>query len=208
MKILLCDDHEVVREGVRRVIEPLPDVTLVVEAATGAEALEQMEKQAFDILLLDISLPDCDGLEMVHAIKKKCPETRIIIFTMHSPLLHGLQAIRSGAMGYLSKNVRMDELALAIRTVAEGKLYITPELAALLSKSKSEPEPPLPHLSLSKREMEVARLLAQGKTYKMIADELNISEKTVSTHRSNVMDKMDFEKNTELTRYYIENKLI
>jgi DNA-binding NarL/FixJ family response regulator len=208
MKILLCDDHDVVRQGVRRVIEPLTDVSLVVEAATGAEALEQMEKQAFDILLLDISLPDCDGLDMVHAIKKKCPETRIIIFTMHSPLLHGLQAIRSGAMGYLSKNVRMDELALAIRFVAEGKMYITPELAALLSKSKSEPEPPLPHLSLSKREMEVALLLARGATYKNIADQLFISEKTVSTHRDKIMGKFDFNKTPELTRYFIEHRLI
>ena len=208
MKILICDDHKIVRDGLKQILRQLPGVLLINEAADGNEVLEILKHEDFDILLLDISLPDQNGLEVLQFVKAKWPSTNVLMLSMHPEEQYAKRAISLGASGYLTKDTASEELLLAVSRVSEGGKYISQalaeNLASHLDNNKLQPK----HEILSGREFAIMIRLANGKALQEIAEELFISHKTVSTYRSRTMEKMNFYKNTELTRYCLENNLI
>jgi DNA-binding NarL/FixJ family response regulator len=208
MKILICDDHKIVRDGLRQILRQLQSVILIDEAGSGNELLSLLKKQEFNIVLLDISLPDRNGLEVLQSIKEKWPATNVLMLSMHPQEQYAKRSLSLGASGYLTKDTASDELLIAVQRVSEGRKYISQSLAENLAIHLNEVTSEHKHEILSVREFEIMIRLANGKSLLDIADELFISNKTVSTYRSRIMEKMEFHKNTDLTRYCIENKLI
>jgi len=208
MKILICDDHKIVRDGLRQILRQLHGVSLISEAATGNEVLQLLRVDDFDILLLDISLPDRNGLEVLQTVKTKWPLTNVLMLSMHPQEQYAKRALTHGASGYLTKDTASEELLLAVKRVSEGGKYISQELAENLARHLDNNKVQQKHEILSSREFEIMIRLANGKSLLDIAQELFISNKTVSTYRTRIMEKMGFHKNTELTRYCIENNLI
>jgi DNA-binding NarL/FixJ family response regulator len=208
MKILICDDHKIVRDGLRQILRQLQCVTLIDEAGSGNELLEQLKKEEFNIVLLDISLPDKNGLEVLQSVKSKWPATNVLMLSMHPQQQYAKRALSLGASGYLTKDTASDELLLAVQKVSQGGKYISQSLAENLALRLAKDDNQQEHEILSSREFEIMIKLANGKSLQDIANELFISNKTVSTYRSRIMEKMEFHKNTELTRYCIENSLI
>ncbi len=208
MKILICDDHKIVRDGLRQILQQLQGVSLIEEAGSGSEALLLLKSNVFDIMLLDISLPDKNGLEVLKSVKEKWPSTNVLMLSMHPQEQYAIRAIKLGASGYLTKETASDELLLAVRRVSEGGKYISQTLAENLAHHLDKDKYQQKHDILSGREFEIMIKLANGKSLQEIGDELFISNKTVRTYRSRIMEKMELTKNTELTKYCIENKLI
>ncbi len=208
MKILICDDHKIVRDGLRQILQQLPEISLIEDAADGNEALILLKKVNFDILLLDISLPGTSGLEVLQSVKRKWPLINVLMLSMHPQEAYALRSFKYGASGYLTKDVASEELLLAIKRVSTGRKYISESFAENLSLNLGQDPSIEKHKLLSGREFEVMIKLAGGKSLQEIADELFISNKTVSTYRSRIMQKMELHKNTDLTRYCLENKLI
>lgn len=208
MKILICDDHKIVRDGLCQILRQLPDVSLIAEAGSGEELLDKLKCDYFNIILLDISLPDKNGLEVLQSVKTRYPATNVLMLSMHPQEQYAKRALVLGASGYLTKDTASDELLLAVQKVSEGGKYISQSLAENLADHLSRDEKQLDHEVLSGREFEIMIKLANGRSLQEIANELFISNKTVSTYRSRIMEKMEFHKNTELTRYCIENNLI
>jgi len=208
MKILICDDHHIVRDGLRQILQQLPDVTLIREASDGSEALSLLKKDDFDILLLDISLPGKSGLEVLQSVKEKWPSINVLMLSMFPQDQYAIRAIKLGASGYLTKDTASEELLLAVKKVSEGGKYISQELAENLFNHMDKNSTQQNHDILSAREFEIMIQLANGKSLLDIGNQLYISHKTVSTYRSRIMEKMQLQKNAELTRYCLENKLI
>jgi len=208
MKILICDDHQILREGLIRILQQLDDVDLISQAGDGAQALNLLKQEKYDILLLDISLPDRNGLEILQTVKDRWPETRILILSMHPQEQYAIRALRLGASGYLTKETASDELLLAIRRILAGGRYISQSLAESIAGQFDQDVNRQKHDSLSRREFEIFLKLAAGRSLLEIGNELCISDKTVSTYRSRIMEKMGMARNTELTRYCIENGLL
>jgi len=208
MRILLCDDHKIVRDGLRYMISSIDCITLIKDAGTGNEVLELLKKESFDILLLDISLPDRSGLEILEIVKVKWPSTKVLMLSMHSQDQYAIRALKLGASGYLGKDVASEELIHAVRKLIAGGTYVSESFAESLANHFYTPQKKQKHTILSNREFEIMIQLANGKSLKEIGNMLFISNKTVSTHRRRILDKMELDKNTELVRYCIENKLI
>jgi two-component system, NarL family, invasion response regulator UvrY len=208
MKILICDDHKIVRDGLRQILHQLGDSTQIDEAPDGNEALILLKKNAFDILLLDISLPGMNGLEILKMVKTKWPTINVLMLSMMPQEEYAILALKFGASGYLTKDTASEELLVAIRKVSEGGKYISNALAESLALQLTQKNQGQKHESLSGREFEIMIKLADGKSLLEIGNELCISDKTVSTYRGRIMEKMDFTKNSELTRYCIEHHLI
>jgi len=208
MKILICEDHKIVRDGLRQILQQLPGVTSIAEAGDGNEALNLLKKDIINILLLDISLPGRSGLEVLQSVKAKWPSTNVLMLSMHPQEQYAIRALKLGASGYLSKDTDSEELQLAVKKVSEGGKYISPSLAERFALFINNDTCRQKHDILSGREFEIMIQLANGKSLQEIGKELFISNKTVSTYRSRIMMKMEMNKNTELTRYCIENKLI
>jgi len=208
MKILICDDHKIVREGLRQILQQLQGVTFIEEAGSGDEALTLLKKDFFDIILLDISLPDRSGLEVLQSVKTKWPLTNVLMLSMHPQEQYAIRALKLGASGYLTKETASEELLLAVKRVSEGGKYISQSLAENFAHFIDKDSQQQKHDILSAREFEIMIKLANGKSLQEIGNELFISNKTVSTYRSRIMEKMELTKNTELTRYCMENKLI
>ena len=208
MKILICDDHKIVRDGLRQILRQLPGVSSIEEAANGTDLLNQLKTVACDILLLDISLPDRNGLEVLQLVKSRWPDINVLMLSMHPQEQYAKRALSLGASGYLTKDTASDELLLAVQRISAGGKYISQSLAENLAVHLAKDDKPQDHEILSGREFEIMIRLANGKALQDIANELFISNKTVSTYRSRIMEKMDFHKNTELTRYCIEKNLI
>ena len=208
MDILICDDHKIVRDGLVQIIRQLDGISRIGEAATGGEALETLKKDRFDLLLLDISLPDRNGLEVLQAVKTRWPHTNVLILSMHPQEQYAVRALRLGASGYLTKDTASEELLQAIRRISAGGRYISQSLAETMAFYLDNDSDRHRHETLSGREFEIMLRLAGGKSLTDIAGELFISDKTVSTYRSRIMEKMGLVKNTELTRYCIENGLL
>lgn len=208
MKILICDDHKIVRDGLRQILQQLDEVTFVGEASDGDQALKLLMKDVYEVLLLDISLPDKNGLEVLTSVKSKWPATNVLMLSMLPQEQYAIRALKLGASGYLTKDTASEELIIAIRKVSTGEKYISQSLAANIALQLDEDTDRPKHGTLSNREFEVMIKVVNGKSLQEIGDELFISVKTVSTYKRRIMEKMGFKKNTELTRYCMEKQLI
>lgn len=208
MHVLICDDHKIVRDGLRQILAQHESIHTIDQAASGCEVLELFEKVAYDLVILDISLPNQNGLDVLQTIKKKWPVTQVLMLSMHPQEQYAIRALSYGAAGYLTKDTAAEELLLAVKKIAENGKYISPSLANCLASSISTNNKQALHEKLSEREFEIMIKIAAGKSLKDIGNELFISVKTVSTYRSRVMEKMNMGKNTDLARYCIENQLI
>ena len=206
--ILLVDDHSIVRQGLRNLIELESDLQVTGEASSGVEALKLVRGNRYDIVVLDISMPDKNGVDTMHDLKHIAPDLPVLILSGYAEQQYALNLIRSGCKGYLSKDTDSDEIIKAIRTIANGKRYISSELAELMSNELSHPSEKLLHETLSDREFQVFFKLAGGLSPTEIASELNISIKTVSTYRTRILEKMSLKTNADLTYYAIKNGLV
>jgi DNA-binding NarL/FixJ family response regulator len=208
MKILICDDHKIVRVGIKYLLEQMPDVKVIEEAENGNEALSILKKKDFDLVLLDISLPGISGLEVLQMIKTNWYHVNVLILSMHPQEQYAIRTLKLGASGYLTKDTASEELMNAVKKIAAGGKYISLSMAEHLASYIDNETGGHRHNSLSKRELEVMILLANGKSLMEIGNELFISNKTVSTYRTRIMAKMEMNKNTELTKYCMENHLL
>lgn len=207
-RILIVDDHEVVREGVKRIFREQPGATEFGEAGAAPEALRCVREQAWDLVVLDLSLGDRSGLELLKVLKQIRPNLPVLILSMHPEEQYARRALKAGAAGYVTKDSSRAELSEAVNKVAAGGKYVTPALAKKLFVDRGrESDRPL-HETLSNREFEVMRLLASGKTVTEIAEVLSLSDKTVSTYRTRLLEKTGLRTNAELVRYAIHNKLV
>jgi DNA-binding NarL/FixJ family response regulator len=207
IKVIIVDDHPVVRRGLKQIIEDEPDMKVAGEAKNAGECFSLVQKTDCTLVVLDITLPDRNGFDVLKQLKYEHPNLPILILSVHPEEQYGLRFIKAGASGYLMKEGAPDELVKAIRKVNAGGKYVSASLAEkLVSHLEAFDKPP--HENLSNREFQILCMIAQGKSLKSIADELCIGEKTVSTYRSRIMEKMKIGTNSGLTRYALENKLI
>ena len=207
-RILIVDDHEVVREGVKRIFSQEPGTAVFAEAGAAPDALNFVREQDWDVVVLDISLGGRDGLELLKELKQIRPKLPVVILSMHSEEQYARRAFKAGAAGYVTKDSSRAELAEAVNKVAAGGKYVTPALAEKLIVHLAGGSERLPHETLSDREFEVMRLIASGKALTEIAAMLSLSDKTISTYRARVLEKMGLRNNAELIRYAIQNKLV
>lgn len=208
IKILVADDHTIVREGLKQIVGDVGDMVVADEAGNGQEALQKIREGDYDVILLDISMPGRSGLEVLKDIRAEKPKLPVLILSMHSEEQYAIRALRAGASGYLTKASAPDELIGAIRKVSRGRKYVTASLAEKLALELDVDADKPPHEMLSDREYQVMLMLASGKSVKEIADELCLSVKTISTYRSRILEKMNMKKNAELTLYAIQNHLV
>lgn len=208
MKILIADDHAIVREGVKQIVKGLPEVTLIDEVSDGEAAFLKICETAYDVVILDISMPNMSGLDVLQRMKDRNKHTKVLIFSFYPQEQYAIRAFKLGASGYLSKDSAFEELASAIRKISQGGKYISAALAEKLIFQDVNLEGKLPHEQLSEREFQIMILLAKGKSVTEIAHSLFISDKTVSTYKMRVLEKMDMKNNADLTRYALKNKLI
>lgn len=203
IKVLITDDHPVVRRGIRQILEDDERISLIQEASNGKELFERLEEHLFDVILLDISLPGRSGLDLISQIKRTQQSIAILILSIHSEEMYAIKALKSGASGYLTKASAPEELISAIIKVSRGERYLTASLAERLAESLiSDSEKPLYQL-LSQRELDVLRLLAEGNKIVQIAAELNLSPKTISTYRERLLKKLKLHTTADLIRYAI-----
>lgn len=208
MKILIADDHRLLRCGIRSIIEELPEVESISEVSNGNEAIKAIREQAFDLLLLDISMPGKDGLDTLKQLKFENPDIRILMLTMHPEDRYAIRTLKSGASGYLKKDCSPEELKKAVQEVMSTGKYISPSLALILAQSIDTTSDKSPQELLSNRELQVMRLIASARTLNEIAEELNISAKTVTTYKGRILEKLNLRNSAELIRYAIENDML
>jgi len=209
IKVLLADDHSIVRAGLRRIVEESGEMEVIAEAADGREAIDLVHKALPDVAVIDISMPGLDGLEVLSQLRNHYPQLPILILTMHEEGQYVVRAIEAGAMGYLTKQSAPEQLVKAIRKVYSGSRYITDEAAEALALRIARGAQGQSALdSLSMRELQVLRRLAMGHTNREIARAYHISIKTVDTYRSRLLKKLDLRNNADLSRFAIQNRLI
>jgi DNA-binding NarL/FixJ family response regulator len=208
-RILIADDHAIVREGLKQIVQQTSDIKVIDEACNAAETIEKVSRLELDLLLLDISMPDRSGLDVLLEIKRDYPRLPVLILSFHPEDQYAHRMLKAGASGYVTKESASDELVQAIRKVALGGRYMSANLAERLVFDMVEQNgSAAPHESLSNREFQVFRLIAAGKTVKEIGDELSLSVKTISTNRTRIVEKMSFRNNSEFTQYAIKHKLL
>lgn len=212
VRILLADDHAVLREGLRLILDGQPDLTVVGEAATGAEAVRQARALQPDIVLMDLTMPDGGGLEATGTIKRECPSIQVLVLTMHDNQEYFFRVLQAGASGYVVKGASKGDLLAAVRAVAAGGVYLYPTLAKSLVgdylRRASQGETEEASAKLTEREREVMQLLAEGMTGREIAEQLVLSPATVERHRANLMGKLGLHSRAELIRYAVRRGLI
>jgi len=207
-RILIADDHAVVRKGLVQIISETLDLKVTAEASSGLEVLDRVREQPFDVVVLDLNMPDQSGLDTLKQLKAEHPDLPVLVLSMYGEEQYAVRVLRAGASGYLTKESAPDQLVHAVRKVAAGRKYVSAAVAdRLLDLLDTDADQPL-HSSLSDREFQVMRLLAGGKTVTEIAETLSLSVKTVSTYRARVLEKMNMKSNAELARYALENELI
>jgi DNA-binding NarL/FixJ family response regulator len=207
-KVLLVDDHSIVRQGLRNLIELESDMEVAGEAASGIEAIKLIRANKYDVVVMDISMPDKNGVDTLHDLKHVAPDLPVLILSGYAEEQYALNLMRSGCKGYLSKDADAEEVIRAIRAIANGKRYISSELAELMTNELTHPSDKLLHETLSSREFQVFFKLAGGLSATEIGEQLCISVKTVSTYRSRILEKMCLKTNADLTYYAIKNQLI
>jgi two-component system, NarL family, invasion response regulator UvrY len=208
MKILIADDHPIVREGLKHYITTLDEVEVIDEADEGNEAWTKIKDGGYDLVILDVSMPGLNGLDILRKMKEKDLLARVLILSVHPQEQYAIHAFKLGASGYLSKESAFEELALAIKKIASGGRYISAAFAEKLAFDDYDSDAQKLHKKLSEREFQVMVMLAKGKSVTEIAKEILISDKTVSTYRTRILEKMGMKKNAELTIYAIKNNLI
>ena len=203
----MVDDHLIVREGIKRIINDIPDMNIISEASNGNEAMELILKNTYDIVLLDISMPILNGLQTLKLIKKHNNKLPVLMLSMHSEEQYAMRSIKAGASGYMTKEVATQELVSAIRKINDGRKYISKEVAELLATDLYHEDEKDPHENLSDREFEILKMIARGLTTKAIAAELIISPKTVSTYRSRILEKLNIKSTSDIIHYVIDYNL-
>ena len=206
IRVLLADDHGLVREGLRGILATAADIEVAAEAATGDEVLARVKETAFDVALLDLSMPGLSGIALIKRLKLEKPKLRILVLSMHGESQYAARALKAGASGYLTKDSAAAQLLGAIRKIAAGGVQISEAAAAQLIGAGSAAE--TPHSALSDREYEVLRQIVAGRSITEIADALSLSVKTVSTHKARILQKLDLAGTAELVRYAIEHGLL
>jgi two-component system invasion response regulator UvrY len=208
MRVLIVDDHAIFRQGIRQILVGSLAPEAIGEAGTAAEALLKLREADWELAILDISLPDRNGIELLKRFKEEAPRLPVIILSMYAEDQYAIRALRAGAAAYLTKESAPEELAAAARKVVAGGKYITASLAERLATALDYSAVETPHGLLSDREYQVFTLIASGKTVSQIAEELNLSVKTISTYRSRILEKMGMQHNAELTHYAVKHDLV
>lgn len=206
--VVLCDDHAMIRRGIRDMLSEAVDIQVTGEASGYAEVRELLRSVACDVLVLDLSMPGRGGMEVLTSLREADSPIKVLIVSMFPEDQYAIRCLRAGAQGYLNKAGDPEELGLAVRTVMQGRKYVTPEVAQMLVDSLSKPVLEVPHASLSEREMQTLLKIASGKRLSDIAEELLLSPKTVSVYRTRVLEKLKLANNAELTVYAIRNNLV
>lgn len=206
--VLIADDHGLIRNGLKQLLAGERSIEQLGEAASGREALEKLQTERWDLLILDINMPDRSGIDILRHVRAAHPETRVLILSGFPERQYAVNVLRAGASGYVNKEMAPEELLSAVRAVLQGRRYVTPALAELLVNELDADQDKPPHSALSEREFQVFCKLASGRTATEIAHELCISVKTVSTYRSRVLEKMGFTSNADITAYALRNNII
>jgi DNA-binding NarL/FixJ family response regulator len=208
IRVFIADDHAIVREGLKQILAEQSDIVVAGEAETGLDAIKLFRRSRCNVLLLDISLPDRNGIEVLKQIKDEKPDLSVLMLSMHREDQYAIRALKAGASGYMTKQSAPKELVNAIRQVAAGQRYVSAQLAQVLAAQVGDGFDKPPHESLSDREYQTLTMIASGKTVGEIAKELSLSVKTVSEYRSRLLAKMKLKTSAELTHYAIRNQLI
>jgi len=208
IKVLIADDHTIVRKGLEQILEETSDLTVAGQAKNGHQVIEKISKDHFDVVVLDISMPGRNGLDILKQIKSIQPKLPILILSMYPEDQYAKRVLKAGAQGYISKESATEQLVTAIRRVAGGRKYITANLAEKLASDLEKDHTGLPHEKLSDREFQVMCMIAAGKTVSAIADELALSVKTISTNRTRILEKMNLKNNAEIICYAVKNNLV
>ena len=208
IRVLIADDHTIMREGLKQLLLAAGDLDVVGEARDGHEVLQQVRVLELDVLLLDMSMPGKSGMDLIKQVKAEKPRLRVLVLSMHQEHQYAVRAIKAGASGYLTKESASTQLVSAIRKVAGGGAFISAEVAEQLALGAMPHSEGPPHATLSDREFQVFRLLAAGSTVTDIATQLNLSGKTVSTHKARLMEKLNVGNQTELIHYALKHRLI
>ena len=207
-KVLIADDHALLRNGIKQLLADEKSIKKVGEASSGRETLAQLQAEPWDLLILDINMPDRSGIDILRQVRLTHTDTRILVLSGFPERQYAVNVLRAGASGYLNKEMAPEELLTAVRTVLQGRRYVTPALAELLLNEMDKDHDKPAHNILSEREFQVFRKLATGRAATDIADELCISVKTVSTYRTRIFEKMGFTSNADITTYALRNNLI
>jgi two-component system, NarL family, invasion response regulator UvrY len=208
IRVILCDDHAVVRRGIRDTLAEAVDIKVVAEAASYSEVREALRTHPCDVLVLDLNLPGRGGLEVLASLRETDSTVKTLVVSMYPEDQYAIRCLRAGAKGYLNKAGDPAELINAVRAVMQGRKYVTPEVAQMLVEHLSSPTPESLHASLSERELQTLTKIASGKRLSDIAEELMLSPKTVSVYRARVLDKLKLSNNAELTVYAIRNEMV
>jgi DNA-binding NarL/FixJ family response regulator len=203
----LADDHAIIRDGLKQILADTGDLEVAGEAANGLEVLQQVREKQWDVLVLDISMPGRNGLDLIHLIKAEKPDLPILILSMHHEEQYALRAIHAGASGYLTKESDGELLVSAIRRVAGGGVHVSEKVAELMVRELRPGKEPFPHSLLSDREFQVFNMLVMGQGLTEIGVELSLSVKTISTHKTHILQKMNLSNTAELIRYAIAHRL-
>jgi two-component system invasion response regulator UvrY len=208
IRVLIADDHAIVRQGFKQIFSETEDLVVAGEAEDGVEALQIARQNEWDVFLLDISMPNRNGIDTLKQLKREFPKLPVLILSMHPEEHYALRALKAGASGYLTKQSAPDQLVTAIRQVAQGKKYVSPGVAQQLAAAIAEDSDKLPHERITDREYQVLVMIAQGKPLTQIAEELNLGVATVSTYRARLLEKMGLKSTAELIHYGLRHGLV
>lgn len=208
MRVMIADDHAIIRDGLKKILSTAPDLHVVAEAVDGTDVIDRLRTTPVDVLLLDMSMPGKSGIALIQQIKASHPALPVLVLSMYRESQYAVQAIRAGAAGYLTKNAESDQLMGAIRKVARGGTVISPLVAEKLVKQLHQPASSFPHTLLTAREFQIFQMLVEGSSINEIAHRLSLSSKTVSTHKANILSKMEIPSTAGLVHYAIQQGLI
>jgi DNA-binding NarL/FixJ family response regulator len=208
IRVLIADDHAIIRQGLKQILSDTEDLEVVAEADGGVKALQVLRNTQCDVVLMDVSMPDRNGIDTLKLVKKEFPRLPVLILSMHPEEQYAVRALRAGAAGYLSKQGAPEQLVTAIRQVAAGKKYVSAAVAEELANAIGEDVERPPHEKLSDREYQTLCMISSGKTLTQIAEQLNLSVKTVSVYRARLLEKMKLRNNAELTHYGLKHGLV
>ncbi len=208
ISVLIVDDHDIVREGLKQIVHETGDIVVGGEARTGSEAMDRMRSGRWDVVILDLNLPDIPGLDVLTQIRTASPQTPVLILSMHQQISYAVRAMKMGALGYVSKDSAREHLVQAIRKLARGERFLTPAVAEGLAFDHMDGTSATPHARLSDREFQILSRIAGGRPPREIAAELGLSVKTVGAHRARILTKMGLKNNSEIVQYAIQHGLL